>query len=1217
MTALEQLQTYLRRLELRLRILAVSRGALAIAAMALVLTVLLVAIGNRLRFAEGVVWPLRILLFAALATTVSFALALPLWRLNRRWVTRLAEKRVPGFAERLLTIVERPDASNPFTELVAEDAMRVAREHQPEEFSPNGLLAGVAGSAVVTVAILVWLVAAGPGYWGYGASLLWTGNGNAAKRPLYEVLVKPGDKTVRRKSDQLVTAQLEGFSAREVTLHARYGGAPKWETTSMQARPAGSGYQFLFAGLSDPVEYYVEAEGTRSKHYKLAVRDLPGVKRVRVALHYPKGLGLRDQVDDPGGDIRAVEGSEAEISVLTDRPLRSGTLLLENGAKTELKAGDGNWLTARLPITKDGAYHVATLDQGEMIRISQDYFIEAKKDEAPSVKISRPGGDPRVTPIEEVPVTVEAADDFGVDGLELHYAVNGGAEQVIPLLKTKGTHEAVGKTMLSLESFKMVPGDVIAMYAAAKDAKTTTRSDILFAEAQPFDFKFTQSQQAGGGGGGGMGNQEGQISERQKQIIAATWNEIRSGGGKAALALKEDAQFLSDTQGKLSEQAKTLAERMGNRELAGASKEFENFSKLMTDASAQMNNAVGQLKPGKWRDALPPEQKALQSLLRAEALFRNIQVAFGQQGGGGGGGGGAQRDLARMFDLELDTTKNQYETGQQSEAEKASEQQKAIDDAFEKLKELARRQQELAQQSNQQQAFEQRWQQEQLRREAEEMRRQMEQLSRNSQGQQQEGSQQQQQQQQGQQGQPGQQQSSSSSGSGSAGQSQSRASARGGQQSGQQSREMKQALDRSMEALRRAEDEMRKAVSGHDATAERRAAEQLAEAQNLLNKALGTQAGNSASEMAQRAQEIASAQRDLARRMREMYGAGPESEGRRSAGGDGGEEMPQMNDPNARRMYRRYYPGIQPRREPTQEEKQIAGEKEKLAQQLEQLQQQMQKQAESLAGTQPDLGRKMRNALSDAEQKELALRMQKNGELLRQGYGDRNLEMEGSVTMALDDLTRELRDIQQALKAGGQGDRPGKGNREAETLARLRSLRESLERSQQNAQGGQPGGQRPGQQPGGQQPGQQNGSQQGGSQQSASQQSGSQQNGSQQGGAYSPNGGGGAGMDRRGLQDAISGLNSLRGRLDPNDRAFRGYVDNTLGSLRTLNADPRLLDSAISQDAVTSLERLEVELGRRLGEQGVGGARTGAPEASPEKYRDAVAEYFKKLSQGR
>src|SRR5690348_5384184 len=255
MTALEQLQTYLRRLELRMRILAASRGAAAITVVALLLTVLLVAIGNRLRFAEDVVWPLRLLLFAAIAATISFALAIPLWRLNKRWVTRLAERRVPGFGERLLTVSERPDASNPFTELVAEDAMRVARDHQPEEFSPSRLLGGLLATAVVAAAILIWLVTAGPGYWGYGASLLWTGTGNASKRPLYQVLVQPGDKNVRRKSDQLVTAQLEGFSARNVTLHAKYGDAPKWETASMQPRSNENGYQFLFAGLSDPVQY--------------------------------------------------------------------------------------------------------------------------------------------------------------------------------------------------------------------------------------------------------------------------------------------------------------------------------------------------------------------------------------------------------------------------------------------------------------------------------------------------------------------------------------------------------------------------------------------------------------------------------------------------------------------------------------------------------------------------------------------------------------------------------------------------------------------------------------------------------------------------------------------------------------------------------------------------------------------------------------------------
>ena len=88
-----------------------------------------------------------------------------------------------------------------------------------------------------------------------------------------------------------------------------------------------------------------------------------------------------------------------------------------------------------------------------------------------------------------------------------------------------------------------------------------------------------------------------------------------------------------------------------------------------------------QLKPGKWHDALPIEQKALQSILRAESMFRDIQIAFGQRGGGGGGGG-AQRDLARMFDLELDTSKNQYETGQQDQQQQQSDQQKAVDEAL-------------------------------------------------------------------------------------------------------------------------------------------------------------------------------------------------------------------------------------------------------------------------------------------------------------------------------------------------------------------------------------------------------------------------------------------------------------------------------------------------------------------------------------------------------
>src|SRR6201999_453814 len=142
----------------------------------------------------------------------------------------------------------------------------------------------------------------------------------------------------------------------------------------------------------------------------------------------------------------------------------------------------------------------------------------------------------------------------------------------------------------------------------------------------------------------------------------------------------------------------------------------------MQAAAAAMTPSSEKLREMQWRDAIPAEQKALQYLLRAEATFRKIEVAFRHGGGGGGSGGGAGRDLASLFDLELDTEKNQYETAQTGSP--AEEQAKKVDEALQKLDALAHRQEELAQQQrNGQQTFQERWQQEMLRREAEQLQR--------------------------------------------------------------------------------------------------------------------------------------------------------------------------------------------------------------------------------------------------------------------------------------------------------------------------------------------------------------------------------------------------------------------------------------------------------------------------------------------------------------
>ncbi|HOK47993.1 MAG TPA: hypothetical protein PLK67_18750, partial [Bryobacteraceae bacterium] len=468
---------------------------------------------------------------------------------------------------------------------------------------------------------------------------------------------------------------------------------------------------FLFAAVPETVEYYALAGRMRSKTYTLKVADLPGVKRIRVTYNYPAWTGLRPETEDPGGDVRAVEGTEAEIEIETDRPLDKGRIVLEDGGTIELSKKQGNWQSARLKVAADGSYYIAAVENGETVRLTEDFFIEAEKDQAPLVRITRPGRDARVTPIEEVPVAVDAADDFGLQALTLHYSVNGGPEKTVDLLANKGAREGSGNILLYLEDYKLSPGDIVALYASARDARQTSKTDIFFVETQPFEREYTQSQQMGGGGGGGGGQQEreGQISQRQKEIISATWNQLRDTRDREAA--RENARFLSDVQSKLRDQAQSMSTRMNRRELSNQNEEFQRFSQEMAEAAKYMSAAAEKLRQMQWQEALAPEQQALQHLLRAEATYRQIQVAFGnRQGGqGGGGGGGSQRDLESLFDLELDTERNQYETGQQASLG-ANQREREIDEALQRLEQLARRQQELASRMRQpQQSFKQRW----------------------------------------------------------------------------------------------------------------------------------------------------------------------------------------------------------------------------------------------------------------------------------------------------------------------------------------------------------------------------------------------------------------------------------------------------------------------------------------------------------------------------
>src|ERR1700683_2131592 len=185
MSVREQLHAYIAQLEQRLRWSALLRGLAILTGSALAATLVLVTIANALAFSHRSVTAARFSLILILTIAAAAGLALPLRRLTRRRAVGTAEATFPQFQQRLTTFTER-DGQDPFIDLLAGDALEVAQTAEPKQMVTDRRLWISLGTGVGAFAVLIWMIAAGPGFLGYGASLLWTG---ARKPAIYDLRV--------------------------------------------------------------------------------------------------------------------------------------------------------------------------------------------------------------------------------------------------------------------------------------------------------------------------------------------------------------------------------------------------------------------------------------------------------------------------------------------------------------------------------------------------------------------------------------------------------------------------------------------------------------------------------------------------------------------------------------------------------------------------------------------------------------------------------------------------------------------------------------------------------------------------------------------------------------------------------------------------------------------------------------------------------------------
>ena len=684
------------RLKLLLRGLSLTAGA------ALGLFILLSFVLDTAGFHPATIVALRVIGWGGVLAVAVRWLVLPLRnRPSDREVALYMEEHEPVLQASLLSALEAGDESRVSPALLrrtietALDRCRTINDgRRIEQRELNTFASIFAGVAVLGTGLLAF----NPALLRNGAGALLNPIASVGSANPFRIEVLPGDVTIPRGADQTVRAELFGFMAQDAEIVVRTGSDSSFSRIPMVAlQDDSAAFEVLLFQLRDNAEYFVSSGDIRSPVYRITVEDLPYVDAISLEYRFPAYTGLPPEIVEGGGDIAALRGTTAIVRATTTVPVQSGRIVFDNGTSVPLAADSTGTLSAAFRIDRPGFYHLEFAGpNGRAVNGSPQYSIDVLDDNGPSISFSKPGRDTRATNIEEVFLEARANDDYGVSSIELVYSVNGGEQKSIAMYDSENAlPEVIAGHTLYLEEMDLNAGDLVTYFARVRDNSAGTpheaTSDIYFISVRPFGRDYRQADAAPPGGGGGGGEQPGDLAETQREIISATFNLERERARLDAAALAERLNTIALSQERLRDQVQALAQRMTNRGVTEDST-FRQIAAILPQAVLEMTAAAAELRAEKTAEALPPEQRALQHVQRAEALYRDVQVSMQQPAGGGGGGGAPNaEDLADLFELELDKLRNQYETAQQGQQE-ASENQ--VDETLERLRELARRQEQ-------------------------------------------------------------------------------------------------------------------------------------------------------------------------------------------------------------------------------------------------------------------------------------------------------------------------------------------------------------------------------------------------------------------------------------------------------------------------------------------------------------------------------------------
>lgn len=220
------------------------------------------------------------------------------------------------------------------------------------------------------------------------------------------------------------------------------------------------------------------------------------IGNMTLTFNYPAYTQLKSNViHNADGKIHALPGTEVRLQAKTDHPVDGANLVLnDNDSLAMSVTGEKNDLNVHFLIKEQGTYKFQVKSpEGQAVLLPKEYPITVARDNPPRIILFVSNPKPVYHTDDQIRLTYETLDDYGIQKIDLISEVNGKTERTtIKTLKTT-TRDLKDSYTWSLSGFES--GDQVKYYLEVQDNDNVSGPNTGHSEIFSFSIYDTRDEQ--------------------------------------------------------------------------------------------------------------------------------------------------------------------------------------------------------------------------------------------------------------------------------------------------------------------------------------------------------------------------------------------------------------------------------------------------------------------------------------------------------------------------------------------------------------------------------------------------------------------------------------------------------------------------------------------------------------------------------------------------